>query len=168
MFWEVWGLQNHFYEKWIFSQSRTKTSTKTHIANLCQKYPNHCLLVHNLHTMKKKRKKGGKFFSLAGRFGLRLWFLWACVHVRMYALQPLSDFSSMCVAVQSYFFRSEVFFSDGSLFCLLVRIKCVFFAHVRVCTLENYHRSTCLHVYMLHGCIRVYLVFWARQNVTIF
>ena len=28
-------------------------------------------------------------------------------------------------------------FSDGSLFCLLVHIKRVFFAHVRMCTLEN-------------------------------
>ncbi len=44
-------------------------------------------------------------------------------------------------------------FSDGSLFCLLVHIKRVFFAHVRVCTLENDYRSTCVHVYMLHGCI---------------
>ncbi len=66
--------------------------------------------------------------------------------VRMYALQPFSDFSSMCVAVRR---RAKFFFSDGSLFCLLVRIECVFVAHVRVCTLENDHRS----VYMLHGCI---------------
>ena len=41
----------------------------------------------------------------------------------------------------------------GFLFCLLVHIKRVFFAHVRVCTLENDYRSTWLHVYMLHGCI---------------
>ena len=32
MFWEIWGLQKLFYEKLIYSQSRTKTSTKTHIA----------------------------------------------------------------------------------------------------------------------------------------
>jgi hypothetical protein len=62
MFWEIWGLRNRFYEKWIFSQSQTKTLTKTHIANRCQKYPNHRLLVHNLHTMEKKRKKGKKVF----------------------------------------------------------------------------------------------------------
>jgi hypothetical protein len=60
LFWEIWGLQKLFYEKWIFRQSQTKTLTKTHIAKQSNKYPNHCLLVHNLHTTKqnKKEKKG--------------------------------------------------------------------------------------------------------------
>ena len=35
---------------------------------------------------------------------LRLWFHWACAHVRMYAFQPFLDFLSMCVAVRSFFF----------------------------------------------------------------
>ncbi len=39
LFWEILGLQNRFYKKWIFSQSRTKTSTKTCIANRRQKLP---------------------------------------------------------------------------------------------------------------------------------
>jgi len=64
LFWEIWGLRKLFYEKWIFSQSRTKTSTKTNIAKQSKKYPNHCLLVHNLHMTKykkeKKEKKGEK------------------------------------------------------------------------------------------------------------
>jgi len=46
-----------FLQKVDFSQTRTKTSTKTHIAKQSKKYPNHCLLVHNLHTMKQKKKE---------------------------------------------------------------------------------------------------------------
>jgi hypothetical protein len=49
-----------FYKKWIFPQSRTKTSTKTHIAKQSKKYPNHRLLVHNLHTAKQKEKEKEK------------------------------------------------------------------------------------------------------------
>jgi hypothetical protein len=45
---------------------------------------------------------------------------------------------------------AKFFFSDGCLFCLLVYVKRVFFAHVRMCTLENDHMSTCLHVYMFY------------------
>ncbi len=56
------------------------------------------------------------------------------------ALQPFSDFSSMCVAVRS-------FFSDGSLFCLLVHIKRVFFAHVR-CVHKK--MTTGLHVRLIN------------------
>jgi hypothetical protein len=49
-----------------------KTSAKTHIAKQSIKYPNHRLLVHNPHTTKQnKNKKTGKFFSSAGRIGLR-------------------------------------------------------------------------------------------------
>jgi len=57
LFWGMRGFQKLFYETWIFPQSRTKTSTKTHIAKQSKKYPNHCLLVHNIHTMKQKKKE---------------------------------------------------------------------------------------------------------------
>ena len=70
LFWEIWGLSKHFYQKWIFHQSRTKTSTKTHIAKQSIKYPNHRLLVHNLHTTKqnktKKQKREKSFRRLEG------------------------------------------------------------------------------------------------------
>ncbi len=68
----------------------------------------------------------------------------ACTHVRT------STFFGFFVHVYRC---AKFFFSDGSLFCLLVYVNLVFFAHVRMCTLENDHLSTCLHVYMLHGCI---------------
>jgi hypothetical protein len=75
-------------------------------------------------------------------------YMYACTHFN------LCRISRPCLSsCEVLFFGAKVFVSDGSLFCLLVRIKCVFFAHVLVCTLENDHRSTCLHVYMLHGCI---------------
>jgi hypothetical protein len=69
MFWDIWGLQKLFYQKWICHQSRTKTLTKTHIAKQSKIYPNHRLLVHNLHTTKQKKKE--KKFSSAARIGLR-------------------------------------------------------------------------------------------------
>ncbi len=67
-----------------------------------------------------------------------------CTHVRT------STFFGFLVHVCCY---AKYCFSDGFNFCLLVHIKRVFSAHARVCTLENDYRSTCLHVYMLHGCI---------------
>ena len=48
-----------------------------------------------------------------------------CAHVRMYALQPFQIFLP-CVSL------CEVFFPDGSLFCLLVHIKRVFL-HMYAC-----------------------------------
>ena len=52
------------YKNLIFHQSRTKTSTKTHIAKRSNKYPNHRFLVHNLHTteQEKNEKKGEMVF----------------------------------------------------------------------------------------------------------
>ena len=44
------------YEKLIFPQSGTKTLTKTHIAKRSNKYPNHRLLEHNLHTTGQEKK----------------------------------------------------------------------------------------------------------------
>jgi hypothetical protein len=52
--------ENFSTKKWIFHQSRTKTSTKTHIAKQTKKHQNHRLLVHNLHMTKQKKKKGGE------------------------------------------------------------------------------------------------------------
>ena len=60
MFWEIWGLRKLIYKKLIFPQSQTKTSTKTHIAKRSNKYPNHHLLVHNLHMTKQKKEKKGE------------------------------------------------------------------------------------------------------------
>jgi hypothetical protein len=73
----------------------------------------------------------------------------------------------MCVAVRS-------FFSDGSLFCLLllVHIKHVFFAHVRVCTLEKLItglHDVCLHATRVHMTVQVkngVLLFWREQKRT--
>ena len=60
LFWVIWGFQKLFYEKWIFSQSRIKTSTKTNITKQSKKYPNHRLLVHNLQLTKQKKGKKGR------------------------------------------------------------------------------------------------------------
>jgi hypothetical protein len=56
----VLGDLGPLYKKWIFSQSQTKTSMKTQKAKRSNKYPNHCFLVHNLHTTRKQKRKKGE------------------------------------------------------------------------------------------------------------
>ena len=51
------SLSLYYSMKWIYPQSRTKTSSKTHIAKQSKNYPNHCLLVHNLHTRDKNKRE---------------------------------------------------------------------------------------------------------------
>jgi hypothetical protein len=55
-----WISQNLFCFGRSGASEKRKLLTKTHIAKQSKKYPNHHLLVHNLHTMKqnKKEKKG--------------------------------------------------------------------------------------------------------------
>ena len=70
-------------------------------------------------------------------------------HVHMYACTHFNFFwiFSPCVSL------CEVLFFGWVYLLSTCPHKTCFFAHVRVCTLENDYRSTCLHFYMLHRCI---------------
>ncbi len=55
MFWEIWGFQKLSNQILVLGQSQTKTSTKTHLAKLSNRYPKDCLLVQNQHTTNTKK-----------------------------------------------------------------------------------------------------------------
>ncbi len=85
----------------------------------------------------------------------QFWFFWGRLgcdffeRVHMYACAHFNLFRIFrpCVSL-----CKVLFFGWVSLLSTCPHKMC-FFAHVRVCTLENDYRSTCLHVYKLHGCI---------------
>ncbi len=53
--WEIWGLRKLSNQNLVLGQSRTKTSTKTHLAKSINRYPKDRLLVQNLHTTNTKK-----------------------------------------------------------------------------------------------------------------
>ncbi len=57
MFWEIWGLQKLFNQILVLGQSRTKTSTKTHLAKSSNTYPKDRLLTKPTYDEHKKHDK---------------------------------------------------------------------------------------------------------------
>ncbi len=55
MFWEIWGLRKLSNQILVLGQSRTKTSTKTHLTKSRNTYPKDHLLVQNLQTTNPKK-----------------------------------------------------------------------------------------------------------------
>ena len=120
MFWEIWGLQKLFYEKLIYSQSRTKTSTKTHIAKQNKNIQIiACWYITYIRRNQKKSEKREIKFSSAGRFGLRLWFCW-WIHKKFTNLQI------------SVFHLCECFFLQHRRMCICLVRKVVLLVNTQI------------------------------------
>ena len=74
--------------KCFFPQSRTKTSTKTHIAKQSKKYPNHRFLAYTYIRRNKNKQKKGEIVFVAGRFGLTKESLWNSPFFFIVSLPP--------------------------------------------------------------------------------
>ena len=77
LFWHSWGLPKLVNQNLFFSESQTKTSTKTRIVNPRRKQPKHCLLVQNLHTTKSKKKQNK--FRQAASIGISACLARICI-----------------------------------------------------------------------------------------